>query len=166
MTSKVPESSLGSVVATDHRLWASFLAALLITGTTRLAEAAVLAGVESLTFEAEPEEELFQLSMAAAVRANRSATTGCGEHGCQTPLPFPAELTNVLRLPVDLRECFVLRVLTGMSRERCAGLLQIEANQVERNVCESALILAELATAVRFDGVALSWERAAGRQRV
>ena len=145
MTSKVPESSLGSVVATDQRLWASFLAALLITGTACVAEAAVLAGVESLTFEAEPEEELFQLSIAAAVEANRSSTTSCGEHGCQSPLSVPAELRNVLRLPVDLRECFVLRALTGMDRERCAGLLQIEVSQIDRNVCESALILAQLA---------------------
>jgi hypothetical protein len=58
---------------------------------------------------------------------------------------LPVELLRVARLSPRLRQCFVLRVLMAMPRRYCAGLLRMDAEQVDANSCLAAQELANMA---------------------
>jgi DNA-directed RNA polymerase specialized sigma24 family protein len=57
---------------------------------------------------------------------------------------LPVELRRVLRLPETPRACFVLRILEGWSREKCAAVLGIPAETVDEESCAAAQHLARL----------------------
>jgi hypothetical protein len=55
---------------------------------------------------------------------------------------LPIELQRVLQLRQTPRLCFVLRVLEGWPREKCAIALGIPADTVDAEVCNAAQDLA------------------------
>lgn len=58
---------------------------------------------------------------------------------------LPVELQRVLRLPQTPRLCFVLRILEGWPREKCATALGIPAETVDDETCAAARSLARFA---------------------
>jgi hypothetical protein len=78
---------------------------------------------------------------AAIMRGDRESDHTADE----TPAALPVELLRVLHLSPLLRQCFVLRVLMAMPRHYCAGLLCVDADQVEANSCLAARELASMA---------------------
>ena len=68
-----------------------------------------------------------------------------GNAGNDIERALPAELQRVLLLPRDLRQCFVLRLLMGLPRERCAQLLGVDIAQVKHMTAMAAIELAEIA---------------------
>jgi hypothetical protein len=77
---------------------------------------------------------------AAIIRGDREPDHTAAD----TPAALPIELVRVLRLSQLLRQCFVLRVLMAMPRHYCAGLLRIDAEQVDASCCLAAQELARI----------------------
>src|ERR1700680_1347482 len=96
-------------------LTTAYRAAILLTGSARPAEGAVLRAIESMDIDAATSEELLRLTVIASMKIMASAEqpkiSASGE-----PL-LPVELQNVLQLPNRLRQSFVLRVLLAMPRD-------------------------------------------------
>jgi len=111
-----------------------FITAILLSSNVKRAEAAVLNGIQSMDLD-------------------QTATSACGEEGPDdnnyefkaAAALLPAELQRVLQLTRDLRRCFVLRMLVGMSRERCAALLDIDVAQVDQGTYMAVTELARVA---------------------
>jgi hypothetical protein len=117
----------------------AFITAFLLSGNTARAEAAVWKGVEWMNSDREG-EELMQGTVTAAVERENLP-----ERSPKPPEPalsrLQLELQRVMRLPHFLRQCFVLRVLVGLPRELCAGLLNSDADQVDQGACAAMLEL-------------------------
>ena len=113
----------------------AFRTAHLLTGTLQLAERAVLQGIDRLDPDRISEDSLLQNTIAAALRINSSE-----------PAPAesmdPVEMRAVLRLPEELRQCFVLRVLVRLPRPACARLLELNAGVIEDYTCAALQRLA------------------------
>lgn len=95
----------------------AFRAALFLTGSVEIAEAAVLEGVA--LFDGRSTELL-----AESVKAAMRRTPGLS--GNSRPLEnLPPELKRIFLLGPIHRCCFVLRVLFGLSPAACAGMLDV-----------------------------------------
>lgn len=127
----------------EYTIGMAFRAAHLLTASVHQAESAVLRAIGSFDPDGDSEETFFQSVMHAAVQgavearlplaSNQSASTG---------LFVPAELQSVLDLSQDLRRCFVLRILVGMSRQACARLLGLNLRSVDQHTCVALQCLA------------------------
>jgi hypothetical protein len=130
----------GSIVI-DKCLSRTFVAAYLLTGNARQAKGMMLESMQQLEIGAIRNGCLSWKAIVAAIPTGDSypeATPG------ETSTRLPLELLRVLRLPPLLRQCFVLRVLMAMPRHYCAGLLRIDAQDVDANSCLAARQLASL----------------------
>jgi DNA-directed RNA polymerase specialized sigma24 family protein len=124
---------------------AIFVTALLLTGRVQLAEAAIERGFESLDDQdAFSDEELLRSTIIASNECLDSASYREDEETTRHSSFLPPELQAVLQLPHRLRKCFVLRFLTVMLREDCAGLLGLDAAAVDRNTGLAAQALAAI----------------------
>jgi hypothetical protein len=132
-----PEGN-GPVVLADEAvvsrtLGQTFRTALLLTASVERAETALLGAIESL----HPEDSLAHGLLRGAVRASVRASVGVPEQReeelTQASSMLPCELQHVLRLSRDLRQCFVLRFLVGLSRKVCARLLDPEFSQIDEH---------------------------------
>ncbi len=114
----------------------AFLTAFLFSGSSERAEAAVLESIGQLDSEDASEEDLLQGTITAMVRPEEVPARRPKEmEPALATLRF--ELQRVVRLPFFLRQCFVLRVLVGLSREACARLLGSEIDQVDEGTCSA-----------------------------
>jgi len=117
----------------EHTMSKAFRTAHLLTASIEQAERAVIAAMDSW----EPDggdEALFHQVVYAAVRAQvRDIAPSPGEPDSTAFLP--TELQAVIHLSPELRNCFVLRILVGMSRQACARLLDLHCRQVDEYTC-------------------------------
>jgi hypothetical protein len=101
----------------------AFRTALLLTGATRTAEAAVMHGIGAC-------EDLSHRGLL--IEAVRSAimrrTKPDGPYEVEL---LPLELRRLFMLQPLPRECFVLRILVGFSPEVCTELLDISVTEFE-----------------------------------
>ena len=111
----------------ERTLDRSFNAAHLLTASVRQAEAAVLKAIDWFDPNLETEEGLFRHALRAAVGIPPEWELGSAVRA------LPAELQAVLNLPRELRHCFVLRVLIGMSRQACGELLGLNVQKVDES---------------------------------
>lgn len=132
----------GSLVI-DHCLSRIFVAAYLLTGSARQAEALSAESIRELDIGATRRACLSWKAVVAAIMRGESDSEQAPD---ERPLALPIELLRVLRLSPRLRQCFVLRVLMAMPRQYCAGLLCIAAEQVDANCDLAAQELALIAT--------------------
>ncbi len=114
----------------------AFLTAYLLTGDSRTAEKATLAGIESWNLSEEPADAVFKRTLAAALD-----TPAPNEPEGELPA-FPAELQRVLRLPPRLRHCFVLRVLLELPLDVCARMLHLTSRRVNQSSLAAGRALA------------------------
>jgi hypothetical protein len=128
---------------TNEGLSRAFRTALLLTGSAREAEAAMVDAMRSADREAMSDRELFLGTVVAALdrRYEASAQT---EDLDQVSSILPIELMRVSRLSLDLRRCFILRVLAGFSREECSRLLHLEVRRVDEAASAAAQELARI----------------------
>jgi hypothetical protein len=129
----------------NHAVSRTFTTALLLTANLEQAEAATLDGIRWLDPEEASEEALFLASVKAAIASRRQATEQPEELDRASSI-LPPELVRVLRLSLDLRHCFVLRVLAGLSREDCARLLHLGIEHVDEGTSAAARTLAGIFT--------------------
>lgn len=120
----------------EQEIGPSFLAALVLTGSARDAESALMEAIESL--QPESDGSILRLSMVAALRlagVPRRASEEC---------PLPHELRRLFRLPTDQRRCFAMRILAGIPREQCAELLCLSAEALDKLAGAGARELARI----------------------
>jgi hypothetical protein len=123
---------------------ALFRTALLITGNIGSAECALKEAIGVLSEYEPPGDELSREVVAFAVarcsvgvlQLTKSTSDSLSESALAL---VHNELRPVLDLPPDLRCCFVLRTLTGYSREQVALLMNIHSDEVEV-LTQSALV--------------------------
>jgi hypothetical protein len=108
----------------------AFRAALLLTGDTTTAEAAVTHGIAACE-DLSPGGLLIE-AVRSAVRRRTKSSDGFYEVD-----GLPAELRRLFMLQPLLRYCFVLRILVGPSPEVCAELLEISVTEFEDEVYEA-----------------------------
>jgi hypothetical protein len=119
----------------------AFNAAHLLTTSMQAAECAVLEAIDVFDPDSDSEESLVRAAIQAAVcKEPRPASTS--EQTKSGGSFVPVELHAVLRLSHDLRSCFVLRLLVGLSPQACAGLLRLNGADVERYACAAVQRLA------------------------
>ena len=105
----------------------AFRTALLLVGATRTAEAAVTHGIVAC------EDLSHRGLLIEAVRYAIRRRTRPADGPYEVEL-LPRELRRLFMLRPLLRECFVLRILVGLSPEMCAELLDISIREFEEAV--------------------------------
>ena len=108
----------------------AFRTALLLTGDTRTAEAALTHSIGACE-DLSPGGLLIE-AVRSAVRRRTKSSDGPYEVEC-----LPTELRRLFMLQPLPRHCFVLRVLVGLSPEVCAELLDISVIEFEDAVYET-----------------------------
>jgi len=102
----------------------AFRTAVLLTGATKTAEAAVIHGIDACE-DLSPHGLLVE-AVRSAVR--RQVNSADGPYEVER---LPPELQRLFTLQAVLRRCFVLRILLGLSPEVCAELLEISVSEFE-----------------------------------
>jgi hypothetical protein len=106
----------------------AFRTALLLAGNTKTAEAAVMDGIGAC-------EDLSNRGLLIeVVRSTIQRRTEPADAPEAIKL-LPPELRYLFMLQPLLRDCFVLRVLVGLSPEICAELLKVSFTEFENAVC-------------------------------
>ena len=108
----------------------AFRTALLLTDAMKTAEAAVMQGIGACE-DLSPRGLLIEASRSAVQRRTKSSDGPCEVER------LPPELRRLFILQPLPRQCFVLRILVGLTREVCAELLEISVTE-----CEGALYAA------------------------
>jgi hypothetical protein len=106
----------------------AFRTALLLAGTTKDAEEAVMDGIGAC------EDLSHRGLLIEAVRSILRRRTKSA-HDLDALELLPSELRRLFMLQPLSRDCFVLRILVGLSPEACAELLNISITEFEDTVC-------------------------------
>jgi hypothetical protein len=109
---------------TSRAVHIAFRTALLLAGATRVAELAVLDGIEACGNISH--RSLLIETVQSTIR--RRAESPVGLDGINL---LPPELRRVLGLQPIFRDCFVLRILVQLPPEECAELLKISITEYE-----------------------------------
>lgn len=143
LDANVPGTALtaGSLVI-DKCLSRLFVAAYLLAGSAKQAEAVMLESIEQLDIKATRDGRLSWKAIARAIMLGDADSEQPPDEA--PPTILPVELLRVVRLAPRLRQCFVLRILMAMPRQYCAGLLHIDARQVDENSRLAARQLANM----------------------
>src|ERR1700751_3379140 len=115
----------------------AFRTALLLTGDTTTAEAAVTRAIDAC--EALSPGGLLIEAVRSAVRRRTKLSNGPYDVD-----GLPAELRRLFMLQPLLRSCFVLRILAGLAPDVCAELLDISVTELEDAVCSALTELTAL----------------------
>ena len=109
---------------TSRAVHIAFRTALLLAGATRVAELAVLDGIEACGNISHG--SLLIETVQSTIR--RRAESPAGLDGINL---LPPELRRVSGLQPIFRDCFVLRILVQLPPEECAELLKISITEYE-----------------------------------
>jgi len=131
--------------AVERYVKRAFMLAALLTQNVEHAESIVAAAIEAVPVESFSETAL--LSQVASTAWIRSPAAG------RLP-PIPRELQSVSRLPRQLRWCFSMRVLAGITTQVCAQITGLHEEQVSYFVQLSVQMLAK-SVRIRERGIPL-----------
>lgn len=118
----------------------NFTAAVLLTGSVRKAEAAMLEAIHGMDAE-EASDQTFLLDCVKASLVPGRQSQAQAKDAQSAACILPAELRPILSLARDLRHAFVLRMFLRLSREGCARL---NIRDVDQLVCAAAQQLARV----------------------
>lgn len=122
----------------------SFLSAYLLTKNAAEAEKAVLDAIENWDIEKHDEQQFLEFTPRVVASQMEVVTSTEPCEGSKLDICIPVELRHVMELPADLRRCFVLRTLVGISAQICAETLLLTVSQVQGANCEAMHALAVL----------------------
>ena len=109
----------------------AFTVSLLLTTDPQEAEQAILLAIE----EVDLNDFAGDSFLRAVVRhsLSRAIQTGASVPGETSPATdlLSTELRSLLTLPLEVRACFVLRILLGNSRQSCSDLLRLTPELVD-----------------------------------
>jgi DNA-directed RNA polymerase specialized sigma24 family protein len=119
----------------------AFLAALLVAGDSEQAEAATAHAIRSIDGPDVSDEALIVAALKAAISSSQERAVG--DWDLDGELSFlPPALKCLSRLGMDHRNCFVLRMLVGLSREECSRVLGRSPKQIDEVTCTAMVNLA------------------------
>jgi hypothetical protein len=121
----------------------AFVVGLLLTGSMKQAEDAVVETIDCSDTKQICGEQLLQGVIRSSLRSKQMVHAPEISAEASSAM-LPLELRRVMNLPRDLRVSFVLRMLLGLPREVCAWLLHIEPEEVRRRTQEAMTKLAGL----------------------
>ena len=113
---------------TSNAVHTAFRTALLLAGATKTAELAVLDGIDAC--ENISDRSLLIETVRSTIR--RRTESPDVPDGINL---LPPELRRLFGLQPKSRDCFVLRILVGLSPEVCAELLAVSITELEDAVC-------------------------------
>jgi hypothetical protein len=113
-----------------------FFTALLITGTVESAEAAIEDSIDRTRREIVPSLRVASIAVAAA------AVTRAGSFDTHARLLLAEELRAVADLQPDLRICFVLRSLLGLTAGEAAQLIEMRPSEIDGRASSASICLA------------------------
>jgi hypothetical protein len=125
----------------DYTFHGAFLIAHLLTGSVEQAESAMLDAIDRWDSD-DGEAALFRQVLDTAVQRPIGYALLTFNSTTSPGALLPAELQVVLRLSPHLRQSFVLRILVGLSREACAGMLHVSCARVDEFTCAALRCLA------------------------
>ena len=105
----------------------AFRAALMLTGSTEVAENAVLDGIAASEFGHIVDDVLLVETVKSAIQ-RRADLPGQSK---QAPSHLPLELQRLFLLAPISRDAFVLRVLLGMPRATCSAVLHLTIDEID-----------------------------------
>jgi DNA-directed RNA polymerase specialized sigma24 family protein len=108
----------------------AFRAASLLTGSTEVAENAVLDGIAASEFGNIVDDVLILEATKSAIQ-RRADFPGQSE---QALSHLPLELQRLFLLAPICRDCFVLRVLLGIRPATCSAVLHLTIQEVEEGL--------------------------------
>ncbi len=123
----------------------AFTLAVVLTNDVDHAESIVETAIDSLPAEIICEETLLAQVAASAWKRSQAAVQGLGQCQSIRQTSLPEELKRVFELPRQLRYCFSMRVLAGMSVHLCGRLIGLRPDQVTYLVDLSIQTLAKAA---------------------
>ena len=131
----------------------AFRAAFMLTGSTQAAEHAVLDGIAATEFDNAVGDVFLLETVKAAIQRRPDSA----HQSQQPPSCLPLELRRLFLLEPISRNCFVLRILLGLTPRTCSGILHLTIEEAHQALCAAlqALPLLELATRVGHDPVPL-----------
>src|SRR5215472_435825 len=130
MKSDMAYRASGTEEALEKAVSRAFLTSYLLSGSVEQAEGIVLDAIDSFDPDTHSEDAFVQGAIEAVVQGNLRRTGPV-----ERKLFLPRELQSVLNLSNNLRQCFVLRVLAGLSAKSCVRLLGISAKKVDEYAC-------------------------------
>jgi hypothetical protein len=120
----------------------AFIVGLLLTGSIEQAERAIVDSIHCSETEDVCGQRVFRRVIQWAVDPQEQRSCRVIDEASVRILPF--ELGCVLHLPPDLRHCYVLRILVGLSREVCAWLLHTDVEQISQRTQSAVNDLAQV----------------------
>jgi hypothetical protein len=120
----------------------AFIVGLLLTGSIEKAERAIVDSIRCTETEDVCGRRVFRRVIQWAVDPQDQRSRGVIDEASVRILPF--ELGCVLHLPSDLRHCYVLRILVGLSREVCAWVLHTDLEQISQRTQSAVNGLAQI----------------------
>jgi len=120
----------------ENTIGKAFLTAQLLTASAAQAESAVTAALDGWDAEGDGEDALFHRVVNEAVRNGDPDSLPRDLQPDQSE-SLPPELEAVLKLAPRIRQCFVLRILVGLSPQACARLLRLDSQQVDEHACSA-----------------------------
>ena len=103
----------------------AFSSALLLGGSTKMAEAAVFDAIESSEDVSQSSSLLIETAKSLVRRRKNTARR------LDVCALLPFELGRLLLLDPMGRDSFVLRILVGLPPEVCAGILEVSVSELE-----------------------------------
>jgi len=122
------ETALPRIIG--HAFWA----ALLLTADVNRAEQAVTQAIECWNLATESDAALFRRAIHNAAVSTGDEAMAISQSSVAESL-LPIKLRRIVRLPLYVRQCYVLRVLIGFSVQTVSYLLDMVDDEVRRFTC-------------------------------
>jgi DNA-directed RNA polymerase specialized sigma24 family protein len=120
----------------------AFLTAMLLTQSPARAEDAVREAILSWNPDEAGDAALVHGTVQASLNNGRESASTRQEDVAEASALLPVELREILKLSRPSRNCLVLRILAGMSRDVCARLLQLSICEVDDHTSNALYQLA------------------------
>ena len=127
------------MIAADARVRDAFLAALMLTGAAEAAELAVSEAIATSGCPFAVNELLVRTTKCAIQLRNECLPPA------EIPSSLPPELQRLFLLSSTGRDCFVLRMLMGLSPEMTSEILNLHRDEVDEALCRALRDLPGLA---------------------
>jgi hypothetical protein len=128
----------------------AFLAALLLAESIEGAEAAVLDGIAAVESDSVAGESLLAKTAETTIRRRAEFRKECGVVSA-----LPSEVWRLFLLEPIGRDCFVLRVLAGLTPEVCTAILRLSTSEFNNTMYRALRDMPNIATSevARYRGL-------------
>jgi len=115
----------------SNALDGAFRAAFMLTGSTQAAERAVFDGIAATEFDSVVDDVFLLETVKAAIQRRPDSA----HQSQQPPSCLPLELRRLFLLAPISRDCFVLRILLGLTPRTCSRILHLTIEEAHQTLC-------------------------------